>query len=66
MLVKETLNTVITRLKEDPANNYCFDCSRNDPQYVSITHGIFLCQNCAANHKVFGPEISEIRSLYYN
>ncbi|MCQ2816697.1 MAG: hypothetical protein MJ252_05450 [archaeon] len=45
-------------------NKKCFDCGKSNPTYASINIGIFLCSECSKLHKLFGKEISDIRSLY--
>ena len=44
-------------------NNYCFECSNIDPAWVSINNGLFICVNCIGNHRGFGVEISQTKSL---
>lgn len=56
---------VFAKLLSEPENNCCFDCGWRDPDYVSISNGIFLCFNCATGiHKVVYPvEVSYIKSI---
>jgi len=45
-----------TQLKElRMANqNQCAECTKNDPHFVSVTFGVFLCDRCARAHKKLG------------
>ncbi len=61
-----TLNYL--NFKENDLNNYCFDCGRKDPEYISINNGIFICGKCAMVHMLFpgGSSIlikNDIKSL---
>ena len=47
-------------LLEEPMNNKCFECSKMNPEYISLNNGIFLCKNCIANHLNFPKTISNI------
>lgn len=53
---------VIKKLREDNENNYCFDCVSPDPEYASVTFGIFLCSRCAQAHSSIHP-FTEILKL---
>ncbi len=58
-LNKEYLN-MIEKIKSDEINNVCFECGSNDPEYISINNGIFICQECVQLHFQFPSEISQI------
>ena len=51
---------MIEEIKSDPINCVCFECGVNDPEYVSINNGIFICQECVQGHLQFTQEISQI------
>eukprot|EP01129_Flabellula_baltica_P014434 TRINITY_DN6900_c0_g1_i2.p1 TRINITY_DN6900_c0_g1~~TRINITY_DN6900_c0_g1_i2.p1 ORF type:complete len:160 (+),score=29.02 TRINITY_DN6900_c0_g1_i2:44-523(+) len=40
----------------------CFDCNTPHAQWTSISHGIWLCLNCAGKHRSYGVHISSVRS----
>lgn len=56
---KELLLEKILKLKE---NQYCSDCKINNPIYVSIKFGVFICKKCAICHMSFKKNISLIKS----
>ena len=38
------------KLKDENIDNYCFDCGRKNPEFISINNGIFICKKCAMEH----------------
>ena len=50
----------ISIILEDPNNKICFECSKTNPEYISINNSIFLCKTCAQNHLNFPKSISFI------
>ena len=51
---------MIEEIKSDPINCVCFECGANEPEYISINNGIFLCHECVLGHLQFTQEISQI------
>ena len=57
------------RLKEllqIPANNQCADCEDPNPNYASITIGVFLCACCVQIHRKLGTHVSRTKSLTHD
>ena len=52
----------IKDLKKD-LNNFCNECHVQDPEWVSVNNGIFICLQCSAFHRGYGVQISFVRSL---
>lgn len=51
-MIEEKLN--------DQFNNYCVECGNENPEYISINNGIFICEECVPNHFKFPKSISKI------
>jgi ADP-ribosylation factor GTPase-activating protein 1 len=45
------------------SNLYCFDCFTPYPLMADLSHGIYLCSNCAIRHKAMGSQMSIIKSI---
>ena len=51
---------MINSIVSDEINNVCFECGTNDPEYISINNGVFICKECVQDHFQFPREISTI------
>ena len=51
---------MINSIESDEINNVCFECGTNDPEYISINNGVFICKECVQDHFQFPREISTI------
>jgi len=66
MVSEETRDEVFRKMREDAENLRCFDCDASDPQWASVTFGVFICDICAGVHRELGLNLSFVRSLRYD
>ncbi|KAM7533759.1 hypothetical protein Aperf_G00000104795 [Anoplocephala perfoliata] len=46
-----------------PGNRLCADCSRPDPEWVSVNLGVLICLECCGTHRELGVQCSRTQSL---
>ena len=46
------------------ANRHCFDCGKEEPQWLSLNHGTVICLECAGKHRSLGVDTSFVRSVH--
>ena len=57
-----SLDSLISQIRKDKMNEICFDCGAQNPVFVSINNGIFLCSQCATVHMSFQPGVSTVEN----
>lgn len=44
----------------EKGNDRCFDCNKSGPTWVSLRHAVFICTQCAAEHRALGLRLKSV------
>merc|ERR1719231_1507269 len=59
----KTSHATLNALRAKPENSTCFDCTAQRPGWAVLPHGIFVCIDCAQNHRHLGRHISQTKAI---
>ncbi|KAL8558388.1 hypothetical protein ACOMHN_019797 [Nucella lapillus] len=58
----ERCRAELAQLMREDGNSECADCGDADPDWASVTMGVFLCHTCAGVHRSLGTQ-SRVKSV---
>jgi len=61
---EEKLRDKMHDLMRIAGNNICVECGDKDPEWASVSLGIYMCITCSGIHRNLGVHISRVKSLF--
>ncbi|TNV74259.1 hypothetical protein FGO68_gene6916 [Halteria grandinella] len=59
------MTQLLKDLLADPFNTYCVDCTKNISSHANISHGTFICLDCANVHRIeLGMDKTYIKPIF--
>lgn len=53
----------LNKLRAMPENSECFDCTATKPGWAALPHGVFVCIDCAQQHRSIGRHVSQTKAV---